>query len=1104
MRRIDPQTGTVTIVANDVYPAGMLSSSADGKCIAHAQNISGGPLSIYNVTTHAFTNPAYTLWYNLEVGANRDCTQFAVPANNGATFIFDGSLNQLPTTIGTYDGGGPMGVAYHPTSDIVYFAWTGTTEVRAFDTKTLSQIASFDAGDTFVHTDNNAFTQGRLKLSRDGSLLFATVTGGVRCLGAKLNPVVNARSLFVNTVTATAITLTGRSPRQLPLTYSIVAQPAHGTLQGTPPNVSYTPDAAYSGQDSFTFKATDGTLESNQATVTITIDKQVPVINSFSLPASASSLNVAISNLAAGDNVGITGYCLSESTDPANCTWSSTPPTSYHFGSMGSHTLHAFARDASGNVSAPAGATINIPEILPRITALTIPPTYGYNNLTIPVVINASDDLGVTGYCLTEAATSGACNWYSWPPSSYTFAAAGPHTLYAFVRNTTGKISPPASATTAVVGQVNFIPAPGRADMVYDDARGVLYITSGTSVLRYKFATNSFLTPYQFSLGDLSGVDLSPDGNTLAIADRNITGIHLVDLQTDTIKPDILFTPASNEAGTYTVAYGNDGALLVTTMYNGSGRVPLRRVNPATGAVTIINSEINQDSMLSGSADGKCIGYAEGNISSGPLSIYDVASQKATNTVETGQFTFELGTNRDCTQFAFPTQFGAYIYNKYLIKIATIGSWAGPNPIGIVYHPLSDIVYFALIGTKEVRAYDTAAFSQIASYDFGYTFPFQTYVSMRISRDGTLLFGNVGDGIQDGIHYQRISFNAPVADDQLVVAYQDIPRPITLTGSSPKHAALTFTIVTPPAHGTVQGTAPNLSYTPNNGYTGQDTVTFKASDGTLDSNIATITLTVKPIPANVAIHPPTVSGQLTLTWTNPNCDFSHIHIYRSTVAGKLGTLMADNLTGTTYTDTGLAYQTIYYYTVRFVDVQGNESNNTAQVSSNATAYFLTTKIAGNGTVNNIEQTPPFSCAEASCTSSFAAGTVLLLGATPSSLYTFGGWSGGGCSGTDDCSVTLTADTTITATFGPLPLVQITGSTVPYQSLQAAFAAVADQGSLKARNVTLSENFIFNRPISITLTGGLNSDFMTINGYTVFQGLLTLQSGSLTLENFVIR
>ena len=1106
LRRIDPNTGAVTIIKTIVEQDAMLSASADGKCIGFVEgNISSGPLSSYDVATQKVTNTVNTNGFTYEVGTNRDCTQFAVPTYGG-TFIYNNSLTKL-RTLGVYAGAQPIGVAYHPTKDIVYFAWSGTSEVRAFDSKTFAQISSFDVGYTFQNTGNHAFGQGRLKLSRDGSLLFATVGNGIRYLRTALNPVADNQSLFVNKVVPTAITLTGSSPKQLPLSYSIVTQPSHGTLQGSAPNLTYTPDAVYSGQDSFTFKSSDGTLESAPATVTITIDKELPIISSFIMPGSSTTLNVAISSLVASDNVGITGFCLTEAATSATCTWSSTPPDSYHFGGIGSHTLYAFVRDAAGNISLSVSVTVNIPEIVPRITAFIIPATYSYNNSTIPVTLNASDDLGVTGYCLTEVADPTSCTWSSWSPTSYALTALGPHTIYAFARNGSGKVSAPASATTTNIGQVNFIPAINRLDMVYDTARDVLYITNGTSVLRYKLASNSFLPSYTFGLGNLSGIDISPDGKTLAIADRNITGIHLVDLQSDTIKPDIMFTPGFGEGGSFTVAFGNDGALLVTTQYNGSGWVPLRRVDPQSGIVTIINGSVRQDTMLNSSANGKCIGYVESNASNGPLSIYDVATQKVTKTVSTDWFNYEVGTNRDCTQFAVPTYGGTFIYDNSLTTLGTIGIYAGGQPIGVAYHPAADIVYFAWAGTSEVRAFDTKTFAEITTFDFGYTFQNTGNNAfgqgrLKVSQDGTLLFAT----IKDGIRYQSLSTNAPIADNQMVDAYSDAPVPISLTGSSPKNALLTYTIVTPPAHGSLQGTAPNLVYTSNAGFTGQDAISFRVNDGALDSNTATMTITVKPDVSNISVLAPAVKNQLTISWTNPNDpNFSHVHIYRSSMQGQRGTLIADNLTGTTYVDTGLNSQTIYYYNLLAVDKTGYESTNTFQASQKTLAdtYSLSVKITGSGTINNLNQPPAFSCSSPVCTGVFNTGTLFTLRATPAQLYSFSGWSDG-FSSKENYSLTLTADTSITATFTPLPLVLIDGSSTPYLSFAAAMADAAGSVTIKARNLIFSEDVTLNLPFDIVLTGGFKDDFATTDGCTELQGTLTIGLGKLIVEGLVIR
>jgi len=68
-----------------------------------------------------------------------------------------------------------------------------------------------------------------------------------------------------------SIKLKAKDPDDQKLTYSVDTQPAHGTLTGNPPNLTYSPDAAYLGADSFTFHANDGYDDSNIATVNITV-----------------------------------------------------------------------------------------------------------------------------------------------------------------------------------------------------------------------------------------------------------------------------------------------------------------------------------------------------------------------------------------------------------------------------------------------------------------------------------------------------------------------------------------------------------------------------------------------------------------------------------------------------------------------------------------------------------------------------------------------------------------------------------------------------------------------------------------------------------------
>lgn len=86
----------------------------------------------------------------------------------------------------------------------------------------------------------------------------------------------------------------------------------------------------------------------------------------------------------------------------------------------------------------------------------------------------------------------------------------------------------------------------------------------------------------------------------------------------------------------------------------------------------------------------------------------------------------------------------------------------------------------------------------------------------------------------------------PVADPQSVVTNMNTSVAIVLTGSDVEGSALTYSIKTAPAHGALSGEAPNLTYTPNAGFSGTDSFTFVVNDGMLNSDPATITIIVNP------------------------------------------------------------------------------------------------------------------------------------------------------------------------------------------------------------------------------------------------------------------
>ena len=86
---------------------------------------------------------------------------------------------------------------------------------------------------------------------------------------------------------------------------------------------------------------------------------------------------------------------------------------------------------------------------------------------------------------------------------------------------------------------------------------------------------------------------------------------------------------------------------------------------------------------------------------------------------------------------------------------------------------------------------------------------------------------------------------APTAVNQNITVEQDsIENIITLSGSDADSDPLTYTIIKSPLNGTLSGTAPNKTYTPTTGYSGVDSFTYKVNDGTSDSEVATVNITI--------------------------------------------------------------------------------------------------------------------------------------------------------------------------------------------------------------------------------------------------------------------
>lgn len=85
---------------------------------------------------------------------------------------------------------------------------------------------------------------------------------------------------------------------------------------------------------------------------------------------------------------------------------------------------------------------------------------------------------------------------------------------------------------------------------------------------------------------------------------------------------------------------------------------------------------------------------------------------------------------------------------------------------------------------------------------------------------------------------------APIAFDNIITIQSSETIDITLIATDNETPSLTYTIENSPEHGAISQNNNIISYTANNGFTGNDSFTFIANDGELNSNSATLLIEV--------------------------------------------------------------------------------------------------------------------------------------------------------------------------------------------------------------------------------------------------------------------
>src|SRR4029079_1366844 len=174
----------------------------------------------------------------------------------------------------------------------------GTLTLNGNGSFTYTPAAEYNSPDSFTYKAN------------DGTADSNTVTVSITVNAVNDAPVAVADSYSVNedatlTVPVAGVLTNDTDAEGNALTAHLVSDVAHGTLALNPNgSFTYTPSVNYNGPDSFTYKANDGTADSNTVTVSITVnavnDAPVAVADSYSVN-EAATLTVAAAGVLGND-----------------------------------------------------------------------------------------------------------------------------------------------------------------------------------------------------------------------------------------------------------------------------------------------------------------------------------------------------------------------------------------------------------------------------------------------------------------------------------------------------------------------------------------------------------------------------------------------------------------------------------------------------------------------------------------------------------------------------------------------------------------------------------------------------------------------------------
>jgi hypothetical protein len=166
-----------------------------------------------------------------------------------------------------YNGDGNLDVATANLGAVTFSLLTGKGD------------GTFSAPEEYLTGSQHQLDIAAADVNGDGEVDFVVANGGdssatvIPQAGDRSNvaPTVEDLSISVNEGASASGTFKGSDANGDKLSYEVVDKPAHGKVTVSGDKFTYTADSGYSGDDSFTYRASDGKLHSDTATVSVTV-----------------------------------------------------------------------------------------------------------------------------------------------------------------------------------------------------------------------------------------------------------------------------------------------------------------------------------------------------------------------------------------------------------------------------------------------------------------------------------------------------------------------------------------------------------------------------------------------------------------------------------------------------------------------------------------------------------------------------------------------------------------------------------------------------------------------------------------------------------------